>query len=841
MERNISPAAILCIVLVSLACVIGIGYGAFAITKGSANEGTQEVASQTSYASNSWKDDYDAKDVTGAQVKNLLNEAESKGIAVFVNTRGMCQGTINTQSEVPVLKHNGKYYMNYGTVFDYEDESYKKASGEVAMSGNSNLLGVRDGSSLKVDANPKLQDGKLVRNKDYTGLYANGAVNYIDTHAKFRSNLIYGNNGEVVGVILSQVNRAGATLSLSSGGGFTNGSSGMGGTSGSYIPSHSGGGNIPLTGGTVGGGSSSSGGSSVATPGSGANASGPSTKPSEPAPSVSSGEVVVTFDTRGGNVIDYQKLTSGFKVTKPTAPTRAGYGFAGWYTDSNCSSKYNFDSAVSKNITLYARWFMWGDVDNNGILNNNDADRVMEYTVRLIDDLPLYLAAFLCLERDGVENIDTRFGPTSGDASLIKQKVAGYMPKWAIEDLTSGYEFDLEAGYYYTADGIRKVIPKSRGYSASVTGAKIPEGGTYYVGVTSRVVGNYTGATQTLSAGDYFPSTVNPGDVYVYGDYEYRYEFESNGGGGFNKSEGNSWGVRVINTNKTNYGSILSSINGKDVKNLTYTFSECRSMVVSPVLPETTTLMEGTFFECYELKSTPIIPSNVTTLDCAFFMCESLTEAPVIPNKVTNMNDTFDSCSNLVSVPNIPANVSNLGMTFYACKKLTGTINVDCSNLIDLRSCFLGTELPILLTGSCNKLYDLAATSSRGNVTVYNTDSSIIPSGATYYVGDTEEWLEHYSSATAVYKAGDRFPSEVNTGDIYVYGDYEYRYNYTSNGGGGWYVDESHNGWGAKIIDTNKTEYEPALASINGKPVNDLSFTYCCCYNLEKAPKLQEG
>lgn len=53
----------------------------------------------------------------------------------------------------------------------------------------------------------------------------------------------------------------------------------------------------------------------------------------------------------------------------------------------------------------------------------------------------------------------------------------------------------------------------------------IPEGGTYYVGVTSTQLGDYTGYTQKLEKGDEFPAISSPGDVYVYGDYEYRYNF----------------------------------------------------------------------------------------------------------------------------------------------------------------------------------------------------------------------------------------------------------------------------------------------------------------------------
>lgn len=51
----------------------------------------------------------------------------------------------------------------------------------------------------------------------------------------------------------------------------------------------------------------------------------------------------------------------------------------------------------------------------------------------------------------------------------------------------------------------------------------VPEGGTYYVGVTSITVGDYTGTTTTLTAGQKLPDTAKDGDVFVCGDYKYKY------------------------------------------------------------------------------------------------------------------------------------------------------------------------------------------------------------------------------------------------------------------------------------------------------------------------------
>ena len=43
-------------------------------------------------------------------------------------------------------------------------------------------------------------------------------------------------------------------------------------------------------------------------------------------------------------------------ATTPTAPTKEGYTFAGWYTDTACTGEYDFSGVVTKNITLYAKW-----------------------------------------------------------------------------------------------------------------------------------------------------------------------------------------------------------------------------------------------------------------------------------------------------------------------------------------------------------------------------------------------------------------------------------------------------------------------------------------------------
>ena len=62
----------------------------------------------------------------------------------------------------------------------------------------------------------------------------------------------------------------------------------------------------------------------------------------------------IKFETDGGNTIEAEK-TNG-KITEPETPEKEGYTFDGWYTDKELTKKFDFDKAVSGNITLYAKW-----------------------------------------------------------------------------------------------------------------------------------------------------------------------------------------------------------------------------------------------------------------------------------------------------------------------------------------------------------------------------------------------------------------------------------------------------------------------------------------------------
>lgn len=68
--------------------------------------------------------------------------------------------------------------------------------------------------------------------------------------------------------------------------------------------------------------------------------------------------VTVSFDLcgHGGANISSQTFVSGNKASEPTAPKEDGWVFGGWYTEKGCQHRFSFDSAVTSDIILYAKW-----------------------------------------------------------------------------------------------------------------------------------------------------------------------------------------------------------------------------------------------------------------------------------------------------------------------------------------------------------------------------------------------------------------------------------------------------------------------------------------------------
>ena len=64
----------------------------------------------------------------------------------------------------------------------------------------------------------------------------------------------------------------------------------------------------------------------------------------------------ITFNSNDGTSVASQNVNAGEKLTEPSTPTKEGFTFDGWYEDSTFSKKFDFNTPITDNMTLYAKW-----------------------------------------------------------------------------------------------------------------------------------------------------------------------------------------------------------------------------------------------------------------------------------------------------------------------------------------------------------------------------------------------------------------------------------------------------------------------------------------------------
>ncbi len=70
----------------------------------------------------------------------------------------------------------------------------------------------------------------------------------------------------------------------------------------------------------------------------------------------------ITFDSNGGTAVSAVSVKEGSCLTPPTAPTKWGFDFGGWYCNPELTDPYDFSTPVPYGFTLYAKWneVYWG-------------------------------------------------------------------------------------------------------------------------------------------------------------------------------------------------------------------------------------------------------------------------------------------------------------------------------------------------------------------------------------------------------------------------------------------------------------------------------------------------
>ena len=359
---------------------------------------------------------------------------------------------------------------------------------------------------------------------------------------------------------------------------------------------------------------------------------------------------VVTFDSQGAEVVSNP---TSINVTFPNVtlnslpniPTRDGYAFKGWWSESNGAGiKFTTSTVVSADITVFAHWlistpglsFSWngsGYSVHKGTANTNGTVIIPEFWNGEKVNALSAQAFFSC---SGLTSLSIPVGVTA----------IGWQAFYGCSGLTNiaiptGVTF-IEYQVFWNCTGLTNLtIPTgvtSIGDSAfygctSLTSLTIP------TGVTSIGTSAFSNCTSLTSL------TIPTGVTSI----------------------GTSTFSNCTNLTTLTIPTEVTSIGDS-------AFSGCTSLTSLTIPTGVTAIGNGTFFDCSGLTNLTL-PAGVTSIgDSAFYGCTGLTSL-IIPLGVTYIGaGVFSDCTGLTSIT-IPTGVSSIGRSaFFRCTGLTSLI-----------------------------------------------------------------------------------------------------------------------------------------------------------------------
>ena len=210
--------------------------------------------------------------------------------------------------------------------------------------------------------------------------------------------------------------------------------------------------------------------------------------------------VTVTFDYNYSGYSDSTvELSNGETLSYPSIPTRTNYIFAGWYTDSDCTTLYDFSGSITEDMTLYAKWIYNSGYNTITVGSSISSIYLSGTTVRYYAFVPL------------VSGTITVYSSSSYDTY-------GYLYNSSLGQLTSNDDGGTNGNFRYTYSvtsgtlyyiGIRAYSSGTYGYaSLYVTGTQRP---------TSTATANVSDTTGSYaySSGDSVTLSLGYGETYT--------------------------------------------------------------------------------------------------------------------------------------------------------------------------------------------------------------------------------------------------------------------------------------------------------------------------------------
>ncbi len=206
MEKEISSGAMLGIVLIALAAVIGLGFGIFAIARGTANEGVVGLQDNLGQVSTSAFSDYDQKIVTGTQVMSSYNNFAGKPYAILICTQAYkddpSNSSITNTNAASAVDSAGTAIMVNKSTTGTTPLKFLQYN---ALLGGSSVEVTYSNGMYIANGGFKLTNGKIAFNSVTSNLSKSGLTEYVATSSRFQANLIKDSSGTILGIAFEQI------------------------------------------------------------------------------------------------------------------------------------------------------------------------------------------------------------------------------------------------------------------------------------------------------------------------------------------------------------------------------------------------------------------------------------------------------------------------------------------------------------------------------------------------------------------------------------------------------------------------------------------------------------
>ena len=154
----------------------------------------------------------------------------------------------------------------------------------------------------------------------------------------------------------------------------------------------------------------------------------------------------VSFNSQGSVISTLEKVPEGSTINAPTPPTRDGYNFVNWYGEATFDTVWDFDTSITQDLTLYAKWVkrLWVTFNGNGYTGDgvpSPQELLQGQTIMLPEALHRTGYEFVCwnIQADGSE---TDYAP--GYGFVVDDYNITFYAKWNARQYT--VTFDKQGG-----------------------------------------------------------------------------------------------------------------------------------------------------------------------------------------------------------------------------------------------------------------------------------------------------------------------------------------------------------------------------------------------------------